>query len=80
MQVGDRVRFRDGSKAWKRLGIGPEPTGYVVEVYYDPDARSSHKADVKFPGAPEPERAINAEDLEVVADEQGAEDDGQDSR
>ena len=71
MKVGDRVMFRDGRKAWKRLGLGPEPIGHVVEVYRDPEPGSGgHKVDVKFDSSPEPQRAINAEDLEVGDDEQ----------
>jgi hypothetical protein len=44
-----------------------------VEIYRDPEPGSGgHKADVKFEGSPEPQRAINAEDLEVVDDELAA--------
>ena len=66
MKVGDRVKFRRGSTAWKQYGLEPDAKGYVVEIYRDPEARSECKVDAKFPGTHEPERGIDADELEVV--------------
>jgi hypothetical protein len=67
MKVGDRVKFRRQSKAWMHYGLEPEAKGYVVEVYQDAEAKGGHKIDVRFPGMLEPERGIDAEELEVLA-------------
>jgi len=67
MKIGDRVKLRTESKIWTRCGLEPDATGIVVEVYRDPEDRGGHKVDVRFPGKSEPELAIDAEELEVVA-------------
>lgn len=66
MNVGDRVRFRSGSKAWKVHGLEPDTKGYVTEVYGNSDVVGAQMADVRFSGWPEPERGILVDDLEVV--------------
>jgi hypothetical protein len=66
MNVGDCVRFRRGSKAWKIHGLEPDTKGYVTEVYGHSEVVGAQMADVRFSGWPEPERGILVDDLEVV--------------
>jgi len=66
MMVGDRVKFRRASKAWKYYGLEPDAKGCVVEVHRDAEARGGWRVDVRFPGTAEPERGIEIEELEVI--------------
>jgi hypothetical protein len=66
MKVGDRVRFRKESQAWKLYGVEPDAKGYVVAVYYDAEPYGRHKVDAIFPGLQEPERGVPFEELEIV--------------
>jgi hypothetical protein len=76
VKIGDRVKFRVGAKVGKRSNMEPRPTGRVVDVYHDPDVRNGHRADVRFGNELERQRVINTEELEVLPDEEIAEDKG----
>jgi hypothetical protein len=67
MRVGDRVRFRDGSRAWRSRGLDAAVRGRVTELYRVPPL-GEIKADVRFDTMTAPERAIAVEDLEVLKD------------
>jgi len=71
MKVGDRVKFRRGSKAWKQYGLEPDAKGYVVEIYHAPETRSGCKVDAKFPGTREPERGIDADEVSIPRQSRG---------
>jgi hypothetical protein len=66
MKVGDRVKFRRESKAWKSYGLEPDAKGYVVEIFQDPETRGGNRVDVRFPGTGEPEHGIDTEELEIL--------------
>jgi hypothetical protein len=67
MRVGDRVRFRDGSRAWKSRGLDSAARGRVTDLYRVPPL-GEIKADVRFDAMTTPERGFAVEDLEVVKD------------
>jgi hypothetical protein len=65
MKAGDRVRFRDGSRAWKSRGLDAAARGFVVDLYRVPPF-GEIKADVRFAAMTAPERGISVDDLEVL--------------
>jgi hypothetical protein len=67
MRVGDRVRFRDDSRAWRSRGLDPAARGRVMELYRVPPL-GEIKADVRFDTMTAPERGLSVEDLEVLKD------------
>jgi hypothetical protein len=66
IKVGDRVRFRKESRAWKLYGVEPDAKGDVVEIYHEAEPHGRRMADVIFPGLQEPERGVPFEELEIV--------------
>ncbi|MFI5015754.1 MAG: hypothetical protein ACHQAY_25740 [Hyphomicrobiales bacterium] len=66
IKIGDRVRFRRGSRAWIFHGVEPDMRGNVVEVYADAHAKGAYKVDVSFSGLKELKRGIDVAELEVV--------------
>jgi len=66
MKVGDRVRFRVGTKAGIFNGVEPEARGTVVEVYSNAQAKGAYKVDVSFAGSKEINRAIDVAELDIV--------------
>ncbi|SDR11683.1 hypothetical protein SAMN05444161_1696 [Rhizobiales bacterium GAS191] len=67
MKAGDRVRFRDGSRAWRSRSLDAAARGRVVDLYRVPPL-GEIKADVRFDSMTAPERGISVDDLEVLKD------------
>jgi hypothetical protein len=67
MRVGDRVKFRMGSRAWIALGLPPDMRGEVVDTFRDPADRGVQTADVRFPDSDTPRRGIDSDELEVIS-------------
>jgi len=66
MKLGDKVRFKDGSRTRIRNRIGPEEIGEVIELrHYPADADATIlRATVRFPSGEVP--AVLIEEYEVV--------------
>jgi hypothetical protein len=68
MKVGDQVRFRATSKAWRSRGLNPGAQGTVTDLYRAPMTREL-KVDVRFGPDGVTELAILVEDMERITDE-----------
>ena len=68
MKVGDQVRFRATSKAWRSRGLDPRAKGIIMDLYRAP-VTGELKVDVRFGPDGVTELAIPVEDLERGTDE-----------
>ena len=67
MKIGDRVKFRRGSRARITLRLQPNMRGEVVETFRDPADRGVQTADVRFPDSNTPRRGTDIDELEVIS-------------
>jgi hypothetical protein len=70
MKVGDRVRFRTTSKAWRSRGLDPKAQGIVMDLHRAPMS-GELKVDVRFGPSTVTELAIPIEDVERVPETSG---------
>ena len=68
MKVGDRVRFRATSKAWRSRDVDPSAHGIVMDLYRAP-MTGEWKIDVRFGPDAATQLAIPIEDMERVPDD-----------